>query len=77
MVVQIPGFDELNIRICRGNLVGEAVDPVNQNSGKQKIGKHHNALVAQPCDMLETGLNQRKGDARIANLGLAKADTLP
>ena len=36
MVVQVGGFDELDVRVGGGNLVGEAVDAVDENSGEQE-----------------------------------------
>ena len=77
VVIQIARFDEFDIGIGRSNLVSETINSIDQNSGKQKIGKHHNALVAQLCDMLQTRLHQWKCDARVTNLSPAKTDALP
>ena len=63
MVVQIACFDKFDIGIGRCNLVGKAVNPVNQNARKQKIGKNNNPPITKPGDMFKTGLNQRERNA--------------
>ncbi len=77
MVVQIAGLHELGIGIGRRNLVGEAVDPVDQDATEQEIGKDNDPLESKPHDMLKTGLNQRECHAGIANLCPAEAHPLP
>ncbi len=58
-------------------MVGEAIDPVDQDAGEQEIRKHDNAFVAKTRDMLEAGFDQWEGDARIADLTPAKAHAFP
>ena len=44
MVVQIAGLDKLDIRMRRRNLVGKAVDAVDQDAAEQEIGENDDAL---------------------------------
>lgn len=77
VIVKITGFDKMNIGMLSRNLIGEAIDPVDQNAGEKEIGEHHNALVAKFGDVLQCGLDQREGDTGIPDLTPAKAHTLP
>jgi len=63
MVVQIASLDKFGSGVRRRNLVGKAVDPVNQNPRKQKIWEHHNTLEAKLYDMFKTWLDKREGHA--------------
>ena len=47
MVIQIPSFYKLDIGIFRRNLIGEAVNSVNQNARKEKIREHNNPLISK------------------------------
>ena len=62
MVIEIAGLDEFDIRILRGNVVGGGIDPLHQHTGKQEIREYYNSLVAKPCSMFETRLDQRERD---------------
>ena len=44
LVVEIAGLHELDLRVARRDLVGLIVDALNQDTGEEKIGKHHDAL---------------------------------
>ena len=58
MVVEIPGLDELNVRIAFGHDIREAIDAVNEDPGEEEVGKHDDAFVAKPCDVFEARLDQ-------------------
>ena len=73
MIAQIAGFDELDAGMLCRNLVGEAIDAVDQNARKQEIREHDNALVGQHRDVLQARFHQREGHAGIAHLVPAKA----
>ena len=77
MVVQIAGLDEFGVGVCRRHLVGEAIDAVDQDPGKQEVGKNDNALETELYNMLKTGLHQRKGHTGIANLGPSEPHAFP
>ena len=77
MVIQVPCLDELDIRMGRRHLVGEAVDAVDENAAEQEIGEHDDTLEAKPCYMLKTWLDQRKGHTGIADLGPAESHAFP
>ena len=77
MVVEIACLDEFHLWMGRGDLVGEAVDTVDQNAGEQKVGKHHNALETKLDDMFKAGLDKREGHAGIADFGPAEAHAFP
>ena len=47
MVIQIACLDELNVRMRRCDLVGEPINPIDQNAGKKKIRKYDDALVSK------------------------------
>ena len=77
MVVQIACLDELGIgKRCR-DLVGETVDPVDQNAAEQEIGKDHHTLEAKACHMLKAGLDKRECHTGIADFGPAEAHPFP
>ena len=63
VVIQIASLDKFDIGVRRRNLIGKAVNPVNQNARKQKIGGDNNPPITKPGDMFETGLNQRERNA--------------
>jgi len=44
MIVQIPCFDELNVRVLRRDFVGKTIDSINQNSGKEEVRKDDDAF---------------------------------
>ena len=73
MVVQIPSFHKLDISIFRRNLIGKAINSVNQNARKEKIREHNNPLIPKFACMLQAGFNQGEGHARIAHFTPAKA----
>ena len=77
MIVQIAGLDECSAGMGRRHLVGETIDAVNQDPGKQEIGKDDNALESKLHHMLKTGLHQREGHTGIANLGPAESHAFP
>lgn len=62
MVAQIGRFDERNSGILCCNLIGEPVNPVNQDAGKEEVGKDHDPFVTQLCRMVEAWFNQWKGN---------------
>ena len=73
VVVQIPGLDEIDAGVFHRCLIGEPVNPVDQNAGKQEIREDDDALVSKPCDVIEARFNKREGHTGIADLGPAKA----
>ena len=77
MVVQIAGLDKLDIRMRRRNLVGEAVDAVDQDTAEKEIGENDDALEAKARHMLKAWLDQREGHAGISDLGPAEAHAFP
>ena len=77
MVVQIAGLDKLDIRMRRRNLVGKAVDAVDQDAAEQEIGENDDALEAKARHMLKAWLDQREGHAGISDLGPAEAHAFP
>ena len=72
MVAQIGGFDKGDVRVFSSHLIGKAINSVDQDAREQEIGKYDDTLVGQPGDMLQTGFDQREGDAGIAHLDPAK-----
>ena len=77
MIIQIARLHDFNVGMRGGNLVGEAIDPVNQDSRKQKIGKDDDAFEAKPRHMFKTGLNKREGNARITDFCPTKSHPFP
>ena len=77
MILEIGGFQELDLRMALGELVGDAVDALHQHAGEQEIGKDDDAPVAQLHRMLEAGPDQRECNAAVADLGPAEAHALP
>ena len=41
MVIEVGGFDEFNLRMPLGDKIGMIINSLNEDSGKQKIGKNH------------------------------------
>ena len=56
-----------------GNLVGEAIDPVDQDAREQEIREDDDAFIAQLGHVVQAGFNQWEGHAGIAHLQPAKA----
>ena len=77
VIVEIPGFEEFNVRVGRRHLVGPVIDAPHQNAGKQEIGEHDDPLEAQPDGTVQAFVDQRIGDAGIADLGPAEAQSFP
>ena len=77
VVAEIRRLDDLKLGVRLGHLIGEAIDAVDQDAREQEIREHHDAAVAQPRHVWETGLDQREGDAGIAGLAPAEAHPLP
>lgn len=76
VIAQITSFDELDVFVFCRHLIGETIDPVDQDAGKQEVREHNDALVRQACYVLQARLNQREGHAGIANFAPAKAHPL-
>lgn len=47
VIIQIARFDELDICVFSGNLIGKAVNTVDQNACEQEVREHNDALVAK------------------------------
>ena len=77
MIIQISRFHEFGCGMRRSNLVGKAVDPIDQNPRKQEIGEHDHALEAKLHDMFKTWLDKREGHTGIADLGPAETHPFP
>lgn len=74
VIAQVAGFDELDVGVLCGDLVGEAVDAVDQDAGEQEVGRNDDAFVAQACCVGQARFDQREGDAGVADLEPTKAD---
>ena len=61
MVAQIACLDELFVGMFGGDLVGEPVDPVDQDARKQEIREHDDPFVGKHRNMLQTRCDQREG----------------
>ena len=46
MIIQIACFDELDVGVFSRNLIGKAVNAVDQNAREQEVREHDDALVA-------------------------------
>ena len=44
MVIEVGCLDEFNLRMPLGDKISVIIDSLNEDSGEQKIGKHHNPL---------------------------------
>ncbi len=77
VVVQVWRLDEFDIGMPRGDLVGIAVDSVDQDAGEQEVGEHDDPLVAKLHRVFEAGLHQRERDAGIAGFRPAEAHAFP
>ena len=62
MIVEIAGLDEFDIGMHCSDIVGGGINPLHQHAGKQEIREYYNSLVAKPCSMFETRLDQRERD---------------
>lgn len=52
VIVEISRFDEMDIGVLRGDLIGKTIDTVDQDTSEQEIGENDNALVAELGHML-------------------------
>ncbi len=77
VVIKVRRLDELNLGMPGGDHIGVVVDPLHQHPGEEEIGKDDDALVAEPCRVLEPRLDEREGDARISDLAPGEAEALP
>ena len=77
MVVEISGFDELNVRVLSGNLVRKTIDAVDQDTGEQEVREDNDALETKLRNTLQARLYQWKGNAGITGFGPTKAHTFP
>ena len=77
MIVQIPRFDELNIRVLRRNFVGKTIDAVNQNSREQEVREDDDTLESKLRYALQTRFNQRKSHTGIPGLRPTKTHAFP
>ena len=77
VVVQIRGLHELDVGMVRGHQISVIIDPLDQDSGEQKIGEHDDPAVAELDRVLEGGLYQREGHSGIGGLSPAKSQTFP
>jgi hypothetical protein len=57
-----------------GDLIGKAIDAVDQDAREQEIREYDDPLVPESGHMLQAGFDQREGHPRIAHLAPAKAD---
>lgn len=57
VIPKIARFDKLHLSVLRRHLIGEAIDPVDQDAREEEIGEHDDALVAQLGRMLQAGLH--------------------
>ena len=75
VVAQITRLDELQVRVGRGDAIGEAIDAVDQDTREQEIREHDDTFVAQSGRVGQAGFDQRKGNAGKADLKPAEAKT--
>ena len=76
VITQVGGVDKVNIRMVVRNPFGVLPDAADQHSGKQKIGKHDDALEPKLHHMTQPGFHQWKRDSRINGFSPAEAKTL-
>ena len=77
MIVEIGCLDEFDFGMARRHRIGGIIDAVDENAGEEEIGEHHDALETEAHAMLESGLDQREGDAGIGDLAPAEAEAFP
>ena len=53
MILQILGMEELDLRMARRHLVGDAIDALHQHAGEQEIGEDDDAAIAELHRMLQ------------------------
>ena len=75
VVTQIACLDELGVGMLGRDLIGEAIDAVDQDAREQEIREDDDPFVAQFCRMCQARFNQRECDTGVADLVPAKADT--
>src|SRR3546814_16016790 len=63
VVVQIARLHELDLRVAGGDDIGVVVDALHQDAGEEELGKHAEALVAEPRRMPHPAPAPRTGDA--------------
>ena len=74
MVAQVASFDELDVGVVGRDLIGEAVDPIDQDTGEQEIWRDDDAFIAEFCRMAEARFDEWEGNAGIADLMPAEPD---
>ena len=62
MIIEVGRLDEFDIGMTKRDPVGRVVNPLDQHTGEQEVGEHDDAAVAEPRRVLESRLDQGKGD---------------
>ena len=65
LIAQVIGLGKADRRVFRGNLVDVAVNPVDQPTSEQKVGRNDNLLEAKFERHFEATSYGRKGNPRI------------
>lgn len=73
MIVEIARRDEIDVRVRGGDLIGKAIDAVDQNAREEEVGEDDDALVAKLGGVVQAGFDKRECNARIANFAPAKS----
>ena len=73
MVVQVSGLHKGDLGMLGGDLVGKAINPVNQDAGEQEIGKYDHPAVAKARNVVQTWLYQRECNPGITDFAPAQA----
>ena len=63
MIIEVACLDELDIGVAGGDFISEAVNTVDENAGKEEIGKNDNPLETKLGDVFKARLDQREGHA--------------
>ena len=61
VVTQLPGGDEVDPRVVLGHPFGVLTDAAHQDTGEQEVRHDHDAAEAEPDDVAQSGLHERKG----------------
>ena len=77
MVVQIGRFQNFQIGMGLGRFLRLGIDPLDQNTGEQKIGEDDDATEPQPRHPCQGLIHQRIGDAGKGDLGPAETHAFP
>ena len=76
MVPQVGGMEDLQIGMVGGHPLAVLHDATHQHTGEQKVGKHHDAAIAQFDQLAQPGFDQGEGHPRVEGLSPAESEAL-